>query len=66
MIDLAGEVNRFWKQQRILGDDAALTAARVLLVASARQVLKSGLTMLGIEAPEPMSTTTRSASGAPT
>ncbi|MCC6739511.1 MAG: arginine--tRNA ligase [Planctomycetia bacterium] len=54
LIDLAGEVNRFWKQQRILGDDAALTAARVLLVASARQVLKSGLTMLGIEAPEEM------------
>ena len=35
-------------------DDAALTSARVLLVASARQVLKSGLSLLGIEAPEEM------------
>lgn len=54
LIDLSGEVNRFWKHQRILSDDAKLTEARVLLVASARQVLKSGLTMLGIEAPEEM------------
>lgn len=54
LIDLSGEVNRFWKHQRIISDDAALTAARVLLVASARHVLKSGLTLLGIEAPEEM------------
>ena len=54
LIDLSGEVNRFWKHQRILSDDAALTAARILLVASARHVLKFGLTLLGIEAPEEM------------
>ncbi|KAF0242450.1 MAG: arginyl-tRNA [Planctomycetota bacterium] len=54
LIDLSGEVNRFWKQQRILSDDAGLTAARVLLVSSARQVLRSGLALLGIEAPEEM------------
>ncbi len=54
LIDLAGEVNRFWKQQRIISDDPELTAARILLIASARQVLRSGLTLLGIEAPEEM------------
>jgi arginyl-tRNA synthetase len=54
LIDLAGEVNRFWKNQRILSDDAELMRARVLMVSCARSVLKNGLGLLGIEAPEEM------------
>ncbi|NUN47308.1 MAG: arginine--tRNA ligase [Candidatus Brocadiae bacterium] len=54
LIDLCGEVNRFWRNQRILSDDAALTDARILLVQTARRTLRTGLDLLGIEAPEEM------------
>jgi arginyl-tRNA synthetase len=54
LIDLCGDVNRFWKHQRILSDDGKLTEARILLVSCARSVLRSGLELLGIEALEEM------------
>ncbi len=42
------------KRHRILGDDAALTAARLGLVLGVRTVLASGLELLGMSAPERM------------
>lgn len=54
LIDLASAVNRYWHDVRILTDDAALTEARVLLCWCARNVMASGLTLLGVPALEEM------------
>ena len=47
-------MSRYWHDVRILTDDAAATEARVLLCWCARNVLRSGLTLLGVPALEEM------------
>ncbi len=54
LIDLASAVSRYWHDVRILTEDAAATEARVLLCWCARNVLRSGLTLLGVPALEEM------------
>ncbi len=54
LIDLASAVSRYWHDVRILTEDAAATEARVLLCCCARNVLHSGLTLLGVPALEEM------------
>lgn len=39
LLDLAGAVNRFYNTHRVLGDDAALTAARLRLVSAVRMLM---------------------------
>ena len=45
---------RFYGHCRIIGEDAALATARMALAGAARLVLRNGLTILGISAPERM------------
>ncbi|MFT4101956.1 MAG: arginine--tRNA ligase [Burkholderiaceae bacterium] len=52
--DLASEVHSYYNAERFLVDDAALRLARLALLAAARQVLRNGLTLLGVSAPERM------------
>jgi arginyl-tRNA synthetase len=54
LVDLASAVSRYWHDVRILTEDPAQTDARVLLSWSARNVLQSGLTLLGVPALEEM------------
>lgn len=55
LIDLATVANKFYNEVPVLvADDAAGTAARVRLVDAVRAVLKSGLWLLGMDAPEEM------------
>ncbi len=54
LIDVCGSLNRFYNTHRVLSEDDNLTKARILLVNSTRQVIKNGLNMLGIHAPEQM------------
>jgi len=54
LIDVASVVSRYWHDIRILTEDAAATDARVLLCWCARNVLHSGLTLLGVPALEEM------------
>jgi len=54
LIDLASAVSRYWHDVRILTDDPALTEARVLLCWCTRNVLRSGLALLGVPALEEM------------
>jgi arginyl-tRNA synthetase len=54
LIDLASAVSRYWHDIRILTEGAAATDARVLLCWSARTVLRSGLTLLGVPPLEEM------------
>ena len=54
LLDLCGTFNRFYQHHRILIDDTELKKARILLVDSVRQVIKNGLSILGLKAPEKM------------
>ncbi|WKZ19718.1 MAG: arginine--tRNA ligase [Candidatus Jettenia sp. CY-1] len=54
LIDVCGSLNRFYNTHRVLSDDEELTKARILLVNSTRQVIKNGLSILGIHAPDRM------------
>jgi arginyl-tRNA synthetase len=52
--DLAGEFHSYYNAERFLIDEEALRRARLRLVAAVGQVVKNGLTVLGIGAPETM------------
>jgi arginyl-tRNA synthetase len=55
LLDLATLANRFYNELPVLGnDDPALTAARVALVDGVRTVLRTGLSLLGMQSPEEM------------
>jgi len=52
--DLAADFHGFYNAERVLIDDAALRDARLALLLATRQVLKNGLGLLGVTAPERM------------
>ena len=52
--DLAAVFHKFYTECRVMSEDAALTAARLVLVDSTRIVLANTLGLLGISAPERM------------
>ncbi len=52
--DLAAEFHSYYNAERILVDDAAQRGARLALAAALRQVLRNGLRILGVSAPESM------------
>ncbi|NLA27470.1 MAG: arginine--tRNA ligase, partial [Firmicutes bacterium] len=54
LIDVARVFNRFYHECPVLVDDPELRQARLILIASVRRVLKNGLSLLGIAAPEEM------------
>jgi arginyl-tRNA synthetase len=54
LIDLCSNFNRFYQKHRIITEDEKSTSARMLLVKAIQVTLKSGLSLLGIEAPERM------------
>ncbi len=52
--DLAGSFHRFYNACRIRGEEAAVQSARLKLADDTRRVLRNGLKLLGVEAPEKM------------
>jgi arginyl-tRNA synthetase len=54
LLDLAKAFSAFYYEHRVLEGDIPLQEARVLLVDSTRIVLKKGLSLLGIQAPDAM------------
>ena len=52
--DLAAEFHGYYNAERVLVDDAAQRDARLALLVAARQVLRNGLSLLGVSAPERM------------
>jgi len=52
--DLASEVHSYYNAERFLVDDEALRNARLALLVAARQVLRNGLALIGVSAPERM------------
>ena len=52
--ELANAFHTYYNSHQFLVDDAALRNARLVLVVATRQVLKNGLGLLGLSAPESM------------
>ena len=54
LMELAGMFHRYYNVHRVVSDDAELTNARLAFVARLRTVLKNGLELLGVSAPDRM------------
>ena len=52
--DVAKAYNKYYYEHRILDEDAAATAARLALTRACRQVIATGLYLIGVHAPERM------------
>ncbi|MCL5290664.1 MAG: arginine--tRNA ligase, partial [Firmicutes bacterium] len=52
--EVAGLLHSFYNSHRVISDNPGLTAARLVLVDAARVVLRNGLGLLGLTAPEKM------------
>ncbi|MDQ1832812.1 arginine--tRNA ligase [Massilia scottii] len=52
--DLAANLHSFYFAERVLVDDEALKLARLALMVATRQVLRNGLALIGVSAPEKM------------
>lgn len=54
LLDLSQAFNEYYHKHKIIQEDKELEKARILLVFAVKQVLETGLSLLGIEAPEVM------------
>ncbi|MDR2508466.1 MAG: arginine--tRNA ligase [Candidatus Accumulibacter sp.] len=52
--DLAADFHSYYNAERVLVDDKALKTARIALVTAMRQVIRTGLKLLGVGCPESM------------
>jgi len=52
--DVAAAFHRFYHERTVVGEDPALSRARLALCRATRQVLLSGLDLMGVDAPERM------------
>ena len=52
--ELAGDLHSYYNAHKFLVEDSVTTEARLALVAATRQVLRNGLALLGVSAPEKM------------
>ncbi|WP_409967271.1 arginine--tRNA ligase [Bengtsoniella intestinalis] len=54
LVEVAACFHRFYSACRIKGEDVAVAGARLKLADATRQVLRNGLALIGVEAPEKM------------
>jgi arginyl-tRNA synthetase len=54
LLDLAAAFHSYYNRQRVLSDEPALTRARLSLITGVRQVIRNGLELLGVSAPDVM------------
>ncbi len=52
LVETAAEAHRFIHACRVVGDDVAVSSHRLRLCAATRQVLRNGLALMGVSAPE--------------
>jgi arginyl-tRNA synthetase len=52
--DLAADFHAWYNAERVLVDDLALRRARLALAAATRQVIRNGMTLLGVSCPATM------------
>jgi len=54
LYDTANNFHRFYSDCRVITEDKDLTRSRIALIQAVKIVLRNGLTILGITAPERM------------
>jgi len=54
LMELADMYHRFYEKCRVLSDDASMTVARLRLIEAVMSIIKNGLGLLGVSAPEKM------------
>ena len=54
MQDLAGQFHSYYNKHRIIGEDKELSRARLWLAEGIRIILRNGLTLIGVKAPDSM------------
>ncbi len=54
LVELAGRFHRYYKDNRVVTDDEGLTLARLAFCARLRTVIKNGMELLGVSAPDRM------------
>ena len=54
LLDLVGKFHSYYNKARVLGEDRDLTLARLLLLKILKAIIKDGLQVLGVSAPERM------------
>ena len=54
LIELVGRFHSYYNKTRVLGNDVQLTRARLLLLSTLRDVIRDGLGLIGVSAPEKM------------
>ncbi len=54
LIELVGRFHSYYNKTRVLGNDAELTRARLLLLSALRDVIRDGLSLIGVSAPDKM------------
>jgi arginyl-tRNA synthetase len=54
LMTLAGAFHSYYNRQRVLTDDPVATKGRLYLVTAVQKVIRNGLTLLGVSAPERM------------
>ena len=53
-MDLAGRLHSYYAATPVLGDDNALTLARLAMLRAVGRALANGLALLGVSAPDSM------------
>ncbi len=54
LMDLASSFHTYYNKHRVLSDDPLLSKGRLYLVLAVQKVIRNGLTLLGVSAPEKM------------
>ncbi|NNG00930.1 MAG: arginine--tRNA ligase [Desulfobacteraceae bacterium] len=54
LMELAAAFHAYYNKHRVLTDDSTTTAGRLYLVTAVQKVIRNGLTLLGVSAPEKM------------
>ena len=52
--ELAGQFHPYYNKHRVVGEAPEITRARLALCQAVREVIKDGLTLLGLTAPDRM------------
>jgi arginyl-tRNA synthetase len=53
-MNLAGLFHSYYNKHKVISDDAAMTAARLCFCRALKTVLRNGLRVVGLQAPETM------------
>ncbi len=54
LMELAGQLHSYYNKHKVITDDLPLSRARLCLIKALQRVLKNGLNMVGLSAPEKM------------